>query len=77
MVAAQVDDPFEFTAHNIRLDDGTYTKFESPRSMVDYPWFQTARGILETIFPGDKNKLRLAIVADAGLATNPGTGEAV
>jgi len=29
-------------------------------SMVDYPWFISARRILETVFPGDKSHLRLA-----------------
>jgi len=52
----------EFTAYNIRLDDGTFTKPEFTRSMVDYPWFISARGILETVFPGDKSQLRLADV---------------
>jgi hypothetical protein len=28
--------------------------------MEAYPWFVSARRILETVFPGDKNKLRLA-----------------
>ena len=52
----------EFTAHNIRLDDGTFTKPESARSMVDYPWFKSAHGILEAVFPGDRSQLRLADV---------------
>ena len=37
--------PVEFTAHNIRLDDGTFTK---PDAMEAYPWFISARRILET-----------------------------
>jgi SAM-dependent methyltransferase len=28
--------------------------------MADYPYFRSARGILETVFPGDKTKLRIA-----------------
>ena len=55
-------DQLQFTAHNIRLDDGTFTKPESTRSMVDDPRFKSARGILETIFPGDKSQFRLADV---------------
>jgi hypothetical protein len=51
-----------FTAHNIRLDDGTLTKPESSLSMVEYPWFISARRVLETVFPGDKSQLRLADV---------------
>ena len=52
----------EFTGHNIRLDDGTFTKPESTRSMENHPWFVSARGILETVFPGDKSQLRLVDV---------------
>ena len=50
----------EFTAHNIRLDDGTFTKSEQTHSMVENPWFITARRVLEAVFPGDKSQLRLA-----------------
>ena len=55
-------DQLQFTDHNIRLDDGTFTQPEFARSMVDYPWFISARGILETVFPGDKSQFRLADV---------------
>ncbi len=62
---------FEFTAHNIRLDDGTFTKPDLTVSMVEYPWFISARRILETVFPGDKSKFRLADVGclEGGYAT--------
>ena len=49
----------EFTAHNIRLDDGTLTKPDAGHSMESYPWFVSARRVLETVFPGDKKHLRL------------------
>lgn len=62
MVVGVHSNKVEFTAHNIRLDDGTFTKPESKRSMVDEPWFKSARGMLEVIFPGNKNKFRLADV---------------
>jgi hypothetical protein len=40
----------EFTAHNIRLDDGTHTKPDyGEYSMEAYPWFVSARRILETV----------------------------
>jgi SAM-dependent methyltransferase len=52
----------EFTAHNILLDDGTFTKPDSTHSMTEVPTFISARGILETVFPGDKSQLRLADV---------------
>jgi hypothetical protein len=50
----------EFTAHNIRLDDGTLTKPDTGHSMENYPWFVSARRIIDTVFPGDKKHLRLA-----------------
>jgi 2-polyprenyl-3-methyl-5-hydroxy-6-metoxy-1,4-benzoquinol methylase len=50
----------EFISHNIRLDNGTLTKPDSGCSMDAYPWFVSARRIIETVFPGDKNHLRLA-----------------
>lgn len=59
MVGSKPSSRVEFTAHNIRLDDGTFTKPEDERSIVDYPWFVSARGILETVFPGDKSQFRL------------------
>jgi 2-polyprenyl-3-methyl-5-hydroxy-6-metoxy-1,4-benzoquinol methylase len=49
----------EFTNHNIRLDDGTFTKPEMGQSMESYAWFVSARRILETVFPGDRQKVRL------------------
>jgi SAM-dependent methyltransferase len=52
--------PVEFTAHNIRLDDGTFTKPEVSESMEDYPWLAAARRILDVVFPGDKSPFRLA-----------------
>lgn len=50
----------EFTHHNIRLYDGTFTKPESTRSMAEYPYCISACGILDSIFPGDKSGLRVA-----------------
>lgn len=52
----------EFTSHNVRLDDGTFTKPEFSTKMDEYPWFVSARKVLETVFPGDKGRLRLADV---------------
>jgi SAM-dependent methyltransferase len=49
----------EFTAHNIRLDDGTYTMAEPSGAMDSYHRFVAARRIIETVFPGDKAGLRL------------------
>jgi 2-polyprenyl-3-methyl-5-hydroxy-6-metoxy-1,4-benzoquinol methylase len=49
----------EFTHHNIRLDDGTFTKSASTRSMADYPYCISARGTLDAVFPGDKTGLRV------------------
>lgn len=62
MAAQNFENTLEFTAHNIRLDDGTFTKPESPYSIVDTTWFKSARGLLDTVFPGDKSQFRLADV---------------
>ena len=50
----------EFTAHNIRLDNGALTRPEVGFTVEAYPWFVSARRILETVFPGDKSRFRLA-----------------
>lgn len=49
-----------FTSHNIRLDDGTYTKPEAGPAIDQHPWFLAAKRILEATFPGDKTDVRLA-----------------
>ena len=49
-----------FTSHNIRLDSGAFTKPEMGFSMDAHGWFVSARRILETVFPGDRSRLRLA-----------------
>ena len=54
--------PVEFTAHNIRLDDGTLTRPDEKQAMDAHAWFIAAKRILETVFPGDKRHLRLADV---------------
>ncbi len=50
----------EFTAHNIRLDDGTYTKPDMQQKMESHPWFLAAQRLLNALFPDDKSGLRLA-----------------
>ena len=49
-----------FTAHNIRLDDGTYTKPEAGLSLDVHPWFLAAKRVLDATFPGEKSQLRIA-----------------
>jgi len=56
----ELDVSLDFTAHNIRLDSGVFTKPEQGVSMEAYPWFVSAKRILDTVFPGDKSRLRLA-----------------
>ena len=51
--------PVSFTAHNIRLDDGTYTKPDAELPMEAHPWFLAAKRIIEAVFSGDKRGLRL------------------
>jgi len=49
-----------FTSHNIRLDDGTYTKPDTGFSMDVHPWFLAAKRLLDATFPGSKENLRIA-----------------
>jgi 2-polyprenyl-3-methyl-5-hydroxy-6-metoxy-1,4-benzoquinol methylase len=48
-----------FTAHNIRLDDGTLTKPEVGDTIDRHPWFLSAKRILDATCPGPRSKLRL------------------
>ena len=48
-----------FTAHNIRLDDGTQTKPDAHFSMETNGWFLAAKRVLDALFPGNKSGLRL------------------
>jgi ubiquinone/menaquinone biosynthesis C-methylase UbiE len=50
----------EFTAHNIRLDNGSSTKPELGWFMEEHPCFVSAKRILDTVYPGSKKHLRLA-----------------
>lgn len=52
--------PVEFTAHNIRLDDGSFTKPDVGFSMDAHPWCVSAKRVLDAVFPGDKTGYRLA-----------------
>jgi SAM-dependent methyltransferase len=52
--------PVSFTSHNVRLDDGSYTKPDAGYSMDVHPWFLAAKRILDATFPGDKRQLRIA-----------------
>jgi SAM-dependent methyltransferase len=49
-----------FTSHNIKLDDGSYTKPDVGFSMDVHPWFLAAKRLLDATFPGDKSRLRIA-----------------
>jgi 2-polyprenyl-3-methyl-5-hydroxy-6-metoxy-1,4-benzoquinol methylase len=49
-----------FTSHNIRLDDGSYTKPDAGFSMEQHPWFLGSKRLLDAVFPGDKSGLRVA-----------------
>ncbi len=48
-----------FTAHNVRLDDGSYTKPDAV-PMESHPWFLAARRLLDATLPADKRGLRIA-----------------
>jgi hypothetical protein len=57
----------EFTAHNIRLDDGSFTRQEGSYSMDgrpvqtvgELPWFISVKQLLDVIYPGKKNGISL------------------
>lgn len=49
-----------FTAHNIRLDDGTQTKPEIGFTMADHPNLVSARRLLSLLYPGRKSNIRIA-----------------
>jgi 2-polyprenyl-3-methyl-5-hydroxy-6-metoxy-1,4-benzoquinol methylase len=48
-----------FTAHNIRLDDGTLTKPEAGETIDRHPWLLAAKRILDVTCQGPRNKMRL------------------
>jgi Methyltransferase domain len=50
----------QFTAHNIRLDDGSYTKPDEGLSIDAHPWFLAAKRVLDATFPADKSRLSIA-----------------
>jgi hypothetical protein len=50
----------DFTAHNIRLDNGEMTKPEVGVSMDAHHLLVSAKRVLNTIFQGDKSRYRLA-----------------
>jgi SAM-dependent methyltransferase len=53
-------DLINFTSHNIRLDDGTYTKPDVGFSMDVHPWFLAAKRMLDATFPTGKEHVRIA-----------------
>jgi SAM-dependent methyltransferase len=48
-----------FSAHNIQLDDGTFTKTDGI-TITASPWFLSAKSLLTTVFPGDRSLVRIA-----------------
>jgi SAM-dependent methyltransferase len=42
----------KFTAHNVRLNDGTFTKPSEPSDMAQHPWFKSAKRALSVAFQG-------------------------
>jgi SAM-dependent methyltransferase len=54
----EIDVP-RFTAHNIRLDDGTLTKPEAGETIDRHPWFLAAKRILDVSCRGPRNNMRL------------------
>ena len=60
-----------FTAHNILLDDGTYTKDPSLPAMAKDPRFISAKNIFGSTLQGDRSRLRIADLGclEGGYAT--------
>ena len=59
-ITASAPPEVEFTAHNIRLADGTRTKPDEPYGMESHPWFPAAERVLTTVFPGHRKDVRVA-----------------
>ncbi len=49
-----------FTAHNIRLDNGTYTIPDNPTLLEQWPGFTSVSRILDLTFPSQKERVRIA-----------------
>jgi SAM-dependent methyltransferase len=49
----------EFTAHNIRLDDGSFTKPDLVCGIDQHPWMRSFKRTLSVVFPGDRRKIRI------------------
>jgi len=47
----------QFSSHNIRLDDGTYTKPDADYPMESHPWFLAARRVIDATFSGDRSRV--------------------
>jgi SAM-dependent methyltransferase len=52
-------EPINFTAHNIRLENGEYTKPEMGGDVSQYPWFVAARRVLSLVLREDKSRYSL------------------
>lgn len=50
----------EFTAHNIRLDDGTLTNPDLGYGIDQHPWTLSFKRTLGVVFPGDRRKIGVA-----------------
>ena len=48
-----------FSAHNIRLDDGTFTRPDSGFEMAHHPRFLSAKRVLSLLFPGGKSSFSI------------------
>ncbi|MEQ9408303.1 MAG: class I SAM-dependent methyltransferase [Fuerstiella sp.] len=60
MTLTTTEPKVEFTAHNVRLADGTFTKPDEEYSIDVHPWFLSARGILTSLFPDNRQNVRVA-----------------
>lgn len=49
-----------FSGHNIRLDDGSQTKPDLGYTIDEHPWCRASKRLLDVVFPGPREGLRLA-----------------
>ncbi|HCS54661.1 class I SAM-dependent methyltransferase [Rubinisphaera sp.] len=50
----------DFTAHNIRLDDGSFTIGSEAGRFEEHAWLQATKRLLATLYPSGRDQIRIA-----------------